>query len=79
MKSVFQYFLLRVLDVIDSELHIPNQTYHYKNFDERFRFSIDKKSNYLVVGRDDGSGCSSQRQNPASFGFSDRKFGGRIL
>lgn len=79
MKSVFQYLLLRVLDVIDSELHIPQlDIYHYKNFDERFRFSVDK-SNYLVVGRDDGSGCSSQRQNPASFGFSDRKFGGRIL
>ena len=30
------------------------------------------------MGREEGSGCKSQRQNPASFGFSDISFGGKI-
>lgn len=34
---------------------------------------------YLNVGRDDGSGCIIQRQNPASIGYSERKTEGRIL
>ncbi|WVZ24688.1 hypothetical protein V8G54_003232 [Vigna mungo] len=33
----------------------------------------------LIVGRDDGSGCSILRQNAASLGYSDRKAEGRIL
>jgi len=34
---------------------------------------------YLVLGREDGSGCRSHRQKPASFAFCDRNFGGKIL
>lgn len=34
---------------------------------------------HLVIGRDNGSGWSSHRQNPASLGFSDKNVGGRIL
>lgn len=45
----------------------------------RILTSIGNISTYLVDGRNDGSGCSSQRQKPASLGFSDRKTGGRIL
>lgn len=32
-----------------------------------------------MVGRAEASGWSSQRQNPASLGFSDKNLGGRIL
>jgi len=34
---------------------------------------------HLALGREEGSGCKSQRQKPASFGFSARNLGGKIL
>jgi len=44
--------------------------------------SKHKKSSilhHLALGREEGSGCKSQRQKPASFGFSARNLGGKIL
>jgi len=47
-----------------------------KDIDKRKKDNI---LHHLALGREDGSGCRSQRQKPASFGFSARNFGGKIL